>query len=100
MNTNPEICMTTNNDLPQKRLLTVLLDSLPEALTGRINRHEFTTTMGAGVTFEKAPTIYGLATLTMNVNTHSGYWTATELRELAAECEEMAKYLDRISAQP
>lgn len=92
--------MSENTDIPSKpqsRVLTVLLDKLPEAFTGRIKQHEFVTTLGAGVVFEKADTVRGQATFKMRFTNNAPLWTAKELQELALECIEMAKYLDKIS---
>lgn len=82
---------------PQSRLATIICDLLPDF--GKIKQHNFTTSYGAGLTFDEAQEIemngVRQGTFTIKIKDSSPLWSSSELRELAEECIEMAKYLEK-----
>lgn len=79
---------------PIKRIFQVAMDKLP--IWGRIKHYEFTTAGGAKVNFDEARLQDGFPTFKLS-DMENSIWGVQELRELAAECLEMAKYLERIA---
>lgn len=88
--------MPKQKDSKFKRVVTVLLNSLPKI--GRIKHYEFVTSLGAGIVFDDAgywqQTDSQCFQLTLIPNQ---LWSAIGLREAAEEFKTMADYLDKLS---